>query len=420
MREKKETIIPEIDKSPENTCIIPFNEGVELPREVLEQYAPTKFKKDEWLFPQAAFISYNKGTLTLKLSTQEEKVYASFNITPQQLVVNCSCGMTRQDSLCLHTYRIIKRFTEYYADYFQHFLPGEEVDLAFTHTKYFSAKWEYNDISVRNRNFQGKLFQSGIQLNSFVNTITRLPAGNESKQTCSSGWVLCYMVVTSQHKRILPVIVPCQGILKKDGTEVKGFNKFLSGTEKEYRHLLTEDQVELNRICLELFKVAEPLSGTLLDNDLDVVNLEKYVSLWKQAYQLLRKEPFVFRNRIWARRYLKGKPEKRQSERITLPPFFPVLGFTLEENDLFYRFRLKVTEPGSGKLIRVLETGIAFFFTSSNEMYFLPSVRNAALAEWMYKLGPELTIFRENFRQFETEILDQLKPFFNIEMIRKK
>jgi hypothetical protein len=55
-----------------------------------------------------------------------------------------------------------------------------------------------------------------------------------------------------------------------------------------------------------------------------------------------------------------------------------------------------------------------FFIQHEQNIYMLPSIRDAGISEWMKKSGERITIFKHYFPQFENNFLKQLRKYYPV------
>lgn len=407
--------------SPGKTCTISMDEEYELCVGQLNAHVPYRLKTKKWRWPKMDFLRYNNNELSLKISSESESFFLTLNFYKQHMGVSCSCQTAEDGRLCLHAYKLLQRLVLHRYCFFSKFRPGGEVDFALAHKRYFSVRWEYDDLRIRKKNFTGKLYVPCKEpsLSQFEQAVQR--AGSKKEIGRQSDLVVCYFLLESRRKIILPFIVPCLGTLNKAGTAIKGFHQFLSGTQREYDHLLTEDQRVLNLLCLQLYKAAEALPGTLLDNEkpIEEEKFQQWIKLWKQGISFLQNQPFVFHCPLWWQRELKGKPVKSHVRKIKCCSDEPTIGFTLIQKEEIALLQLTAREP-QGRPFKKFDTDLPFFIQADDTFYFLSSLKDAAIAEWMEEEGPVITVFKEHYRQFEKEILQPLKQYYKIDIRQRK
>jgi hypothetical protein len=420
MREKK--VQPaKTSETPSPTCIIPFGSYYILSEEKLAEYAPLKYNNKQWRGSETKFVAFKGSTLIIEQTRDKEKVISAFTVSEKALGINCSCGTASEGRLCYHNYYFLRKTINKSTGYFSQYRKDNIVELAANHEKHFKFEWEFNSLNVRTKTLPGTLFlPSGYIGLTFNESVIPYPAERDPAFLNPPTTGLCYLICLLPHKNILPVVVPCLGILNKAGTGVKGFQKFLSGTGKESAHLLTPDQLHINQVCLRLLKLAESMPGSFirLENH-DLKKLNEYLSLWQQLYPLLQQQPLVYRYRLWRLRNLKGKPELHQSVKIKLASTFPPISFVLEEKQDYYTFHASFPKPAPEK--HFLDIWLfPFFFELNRELYFFPSIKDAALVEWLISHSGTITIFKEHFPKFEKEVLNHLKAYYNVKKVKKK
>lgn len=410
------------EQQPVNTCILPLGDGYRLSLETIDACAPLKKKQDKLFWPASRLISFNNDAFKLHLSWAKQTWILGLSISKNYLAVNCSCNGTEEGKLCPHAAWMLRRWALYHSNLFEMFAPGGQFQLAKTHKNYFTTKWIRNGLEIKKRNLTGTLFGFEDRMDLAPLKKALALTRDTCRQPIGTEWTLCYLLCFSPRKKMLPVIMPCLGRRTKNGASIKAFDRFLTGIGKEHEPSLTPNHRELNRLCLELFKTAEKLPGSLIDEDtvLEDKSLVQWFTYWHQALPLLQQQDFVFYYRLYHKKYLRSKPELRRAVRIQSLYVLPPIEFILLRKDAFYQFSCTAKNPVSCRPLKNAFAGLPFFITTDNAIYLLASLREAALLEWIKKEGPVITVFNEYYPQFEKEVLNEIKKYYRIQTLRAK
>lgn len=378
----------------------------------------TKRKRD-WSFPAIKFISFKKGKLELKISSENTSWQLHIGVKEDQLQVSCSCG-TEVPMLCRHAYKVFGQMTGFddRTDYFVKFRPGGMVDIAFKHRKYFTTQLYGTDPALIPNPELNSVYTLEDRVDwSHLPNLLNLPVHKKyASPAAGDDKAICYIVVDSYRKELLPFLVPCLGKLNKAGTAIKGFDKFISGTQKEYEAMLTDDQRTLNKLCFEMYRLVEKQPGSLFaDETIEPASLIAIFDYWKKVFSLLQHQPFVYSYTIYRQRDLKYQPSKSRISPVHIMNDTPALHFHLADKGVLFGLTLNATVQG--KLLKNAGTDTFFFLCQGENLCLLSSVRDAAIAEWMNKSGGCISIFKEHFKEFENSYLKQIRESYPVQVI---
>jgi hypothetical protein len=374
-------------------------------------------KKKGWYSPNLKLISFKKGKLVLQIVFIDKAYELAVNIDKDQLQVACSCG-EQVETLCIHAFKALDRLCWYEGtDYFQQFRPNGLYEMFVRHKKYFRKKNSYYGQDIQPKETLGAVYALSEKPN-FTDALKALTI--PSRKTIKPGSeadVLCYMIVSIRRKECPPFVMPCMGKLNKAGIAIKTFYPFLTGIQKEYETLLTDEQRLLNEQCLALFKEAEKLPGRFFSSydteSVDISRYAAYFTAWKKLWPLLQKQSYVFSCDVYNKRELKTKPPKSRTEPVTVSAFQPRLSFRMTGKEDF--FQLDMVGKLAHKTISRYELPMLFLMQDDeNNLYLLPSAIDAYIAEWMRKAGNRITVFKEHFKDFETGFLAHLQVHYEV------
>lgn len=402
--------------------IIPLeNDHYALTEEALKKCVDSRtLKAAGWFYPTLKFISFKDGKLELSNTNDKVSYKLSILIEKDKLHVACSCAI-QVEKLCQHAYKALDKLLVFGpSDYFEKYSPNGVVEVALANKKCFEFEYGGNGLSIKPKKELGRIYNLNEEISvDELNAIMALPSKMPSQSETPKEVALCYILMVARRDNFLPFLIPCLGKLNKAGTAIKGFNKFLSGIEKENDTLLTDEQRTLNRICLDMWKLVEKLGDiaiyeTLLEENKHRLSI--LFGLWQKAIPLLQKQ-YVFKHPFFFTRYLKGRPWKSYIEDIQIKTEIPSLQFQLNDKGLVYQLEMKVLL--NDKSIKGIEANAPFFVQQEENIYMISSLRDAAIAEWIRKSGNRITIFKQHFTAFENDFLKSIRKHYPVVVVKK-
>jgi hypothetical protein len=399
------------------------NQEYILTEEILKQNVSRQVLNQRiWHYPDLKFTSFTGGFLELKNACLNICHKLIIYIEKDRLKIHCSCD-EEVEMLCRHAYKALERLIVFEnSRYFQQYRPNGLYDITTTHRKYFAIKRGRKGLEIIPKDELGRIYQLNKSLrNDQVTEILKLPAKIRHEPKQLKDMALTYIVMASHRNRLLPFLLPCLGKLTKSGTSIKGFMNFISGTQKEYDQFLKEGHRVLNKSCYNMWKAVEKLPGSIINEEYSEDDSEKIklvFDIWQSIIPLLWDEPFVFNYHLYGERELKRKPARHRIAQTQIDHNHPVLRFRLTDKGPFYQLSLTIFIKNTE--VKNYELEPTFFISTNKKLYFLSSLRDAAIAEWMREMENKLTIFKEHFPEFETSILKQLRQHYDIEIVQLK
>lgn len=392
------------------------NDNYVLTDEVLKNSVDSRTMKiSGWFYPNLKFSSFKDGRLELINSSNKISYKLSILVEKDNLKVACSCA-EKIEKLCVHSYRALDKLVFHdQTEYFQNYKPNGLAEIAIANKKHFEFEFDGDGLGIKPKSELGSVYllkekAKGIDLGKLM----MFPAFEIDKKIKPQNVSTCYVMMVSRRNDFLPFLIPCLGKLNKAGTAIKGFNNFLSGIDKEYEPLLTDEQRTLNHICFDMWKNVEKLRDVSILQDLQNEEMHRFsvlFGLWQNAIPLLQKQ-YVFKHPFFHTRYLKRKPSKSWIEEIHIHQELAFIQFQLVEKGTFYQLEMEALL--NGKALKNYEPITTFFIQHEQKIYMLPSLRDAGISEWMKKLGERVTIFKHYFPQFENNFLKQLRKYYPI------
>lgn len=391
---------------------IPLENDYTLTDEALEMCVDSRtLKQAGWFYPDLKLQSFKDGTAAILNKSDKTFFTLSIKVEPEKLLVSCSCNMP-VEKLCLHAFKALSRLVVYDdLGNLKRFMPNGAAQTVFENRKYFETKAGLQNM-FKPKAALGSVYVvkeplAGYSINDVLALPAELPVKIETKETA-----MCYIIMISRRADFLPFLLPCLGKLNKAGNNIKSFGSYLSGIQKEYDALLTEEQRTLNSICLDMWKQIEKLPHRLIHEDMlynETADLSNVFNLWQKAIPLLQQQ-HTYTHPYFRKRQLKGKPSLSRMEKINIKKTLPAIQFKLTDKGAFHQLEMNLVV--NGKTINNYKTMDTFFIGEGNNAYLLSSIRDAAIAEWMERSGKRITVFKEHFAQFKNSFLQPLEKYY--------
>ena len=399
------------------------NEEYNLTEEILKENAdsPT-LKQRNWNFPDLKFISFNHGKLELQNTYYNISHKLTIVIEKNNLKVTCSCN-TEVEMLCRHAYKAIARLIQFErSNYFQQYRPNGLIEIATAHEKYFTIKSNADGLAVNAKTELGSIYQldEKVQKDQFKGLL-KLPGEIKLKKNTLKGMALSYIIMVSHKNKMLPFLLPCLGKLTKAENAVKAFMNFISGAQTEYDQYLGDEEKVLNKCCYNMWKLAEKLSGVITPKEQTgefKKNIQLLFDIWQSIIPLLWDQRFVFTYYLHHKRELRGKPQRYKINEAHIAVKPPTLRFRLTDKGSFHQLEMKVFLDNLE--ITNYELEPTFFISKGEVLFFLSSLRDAAIAEWMRNAKNRITVFKEHFAEFENSFLKPLRECYDVDIIESK
>ena len=338
-------------------------------------------------------------------------------VLPTELQLSCSCS-SEVETLCHHVYNALESlmFMDY-TRFFEQYQPGGLVEIATTHKKYFIITETNKSLEILPRGEIKSLYRltDRLKLNDFP-TVMCLPGGNQTPVTKMKDAALTYIIIDAYKDLFPPFLLPCIGYLNKAGTEIKLFDHFITGTEKKYDRYLTEEQRTLNKLCYEMWQLADSTNGSFFKDPVaDPQKLNALLNLWQKGIAILQHETFTYLYGLYRKRELKGKQSKQRIDRIEIKTEKPVLQFQLLDRGEIFQLQLQVIVKN--RALENFSLDQMYFAREQGSLYLFSSLKDIGLAEWFNRANNCITVFKEHFNEFEKEILNPLQENYLIETI---
>ncbi|MGF7230116.1 hypothetical protein [Arachidicoccus sp.] len=374
------------------------------------------FKRKRWDYISLNFISFKDNCLQFKADNSDWETIIRLEIAADKLMVTCHCG-NQSDKICVHAFKVLDEIITARGDYyFERYQPAGKIALSLKHPQFFTKTVDGIEQYFRPKKQLGTIYQfTNENITLPLESLLQLPAvTQQTPATLNSAMV--YMLMFPPNKRFTnpTFLLPCLGIKNKEGTDLKAFEKFLSGTEKDYEKNLTEEQKTVNRWCYEIWKHAENANRYLIDEENDQDKIQAIFCLWEKVVPLLQRQENVYQLPFFGTRYLKGKPLKKYMHRIIINSERAKLFFQLTNKDAYYQLALKI-EIGN-KVVSQFDASITFFIVINYQYYLVASLRDAGILEWMHQAHNRITIFKEHFADFEESCLNQLRKYYPVKV----
>jgi len=292
--------------------------------------------------------------------------------------------------------------------------PGGIIETALSHKKYFDISQSDLSLKIKPKTGLGGVFQLPGKL-GLPAGVLGFPGQVQQPYIEKKEIALTYILINSYREELLPFLLPCIGYLNKEGTYIKRFGNFISGVQKEYDAMLTNEQRTLNRTCYDMWQLAEKIPDSLKEATINDGMLMALFQLWQTASPILQRQSYLYSYYLSQKKKLKKNPEKSNVNRVELFPATPCIYFTLLDKGEFFRLTIQVSIKGD--VLEKFGADHIFFIRAEEKLYLLASLRDAFVVDWMGKIGNCITIFKEYFPAFEQELLNPLRENYPVEVI---
>jgi len=403
---------------------IPFIDSTHrLTTDWLDQQVDDSTRKSRaWCWPTLKFLSYEQGHLLLSNSFQGMSFHLSLQVRHEKLEVYCSCNGPR-GKLCQHAYAALYVIVWRLGDlYFHKLIPNGTLDMAMRRKPFFDKIESSAGMDAVPRPELESVF--GLMPGAGK---LDLPALCKSPDPCPEATpydrkrVMAYCITVPIMQKMLPGVLPCIGILNKQGSDIRVFQWPSNGMNQISRPSISKWQEELQTNCFELWKMIEKTPGSILTESSDVWGgdcMADIFGIWKAIFPMLSKEPFVYTCPLAGLRALRKNPSRQRLEKICLSPAIPDIRFVLTDKGTYFILQMQVYVLGNK--LTAYDTGMTFFIRNQQTLYMLRSLRDAALAAWMQRCGGLITIFKEQFAQFNQEVLTHIQDAYPVKRISGK
>jgi hypothetical protein len=398
------------------------NEEYILTNEILlENVSEKTLKARDWYSPELHFLRFKGKRLELQCSYDKSSYKLSFIIEKNSLSVACGCCQ-QVEKICLHAYKVLSRLMHYSSktSYFQDYAPKGLAKTAFANKKYFDFKNTNDGLEIRAKKQIGFVhFITNAKTGIGLQDVLKFPSKELSVSNTNHEQSLGYIILVPRKSYIIPFVLPFLSRYNKAHTDIKGFGKFLSGLEKEHEYLHTAEQKLLNEFSLELYKEVERIPN-LFERDEETWEQKpqtssKILEHWFRIFPLLQGQ-HVFTHTFWQHRYLKRGPQKSYTEKVNISLDVPELQFHLSEYARFFQLRIEILVKGTP--VKDIESICSFLLKHEDTIYLLRSFKDAGIVEWFFSIDNKLTVFKEQFKDFENNYLRRLKENYAVHIKR--
>jgi hypothetical protein len=383
-----------------------------------------------WFPTTLRFDSFINGSLNLVSTCNNEYHQVLLKMIPDGLQASCDC---KAQPLCCHIHGTLRTLIfGFREDYFKKLLPDGAISLAFKYPQFFDKCESRFGLDATPRVELKTVFQFGNDTDfGILNRLLQFPdaclkkqvSSEVAKPSANSETAIGYLVIIPLQNRFQPFVVPCAGILNKAKTEIKFFFEFLMGIKKTSDSHLSNENQELSNNSFQLLKMGESLPGQILDDGEILCNPDQWqpvLNLWHNITEDLARQQFVYLYFLPQLGMIKkGRPSKQRVKRIKVSVESPIISFTLIDYGVFYQFALRVMVGGSE--IKEFESDTTYFIADEENLYLLQNLRDAAIVQWMNQLEGVITVFKEHFSRFETEVLIPIRSCYEVssEVVKK-
>lgn len=373
-------------------------------------------RRRKWYFPDLKFISFGDGCLKLLNVWDKLSYEMTISVEKDKLHVSCNCGL-EVETLCIHSYKALERLVCYSPkSSFEKYCPKGLYEIATAHKKYFDVKASGTGLDISPKRYLGTVYPFFVnRKKSKISAALDLQGNKMPQSDLKQNKALAYILIQSPRGEYLPFLIPCVGSLNKDRTLIKSFHHFVSEPNRGSESFFTQDQESLNKICFEMLKVAEKLSGESLNSTepLQASSLQTLFSLWKRAIPLLMQQEFVYMYYLYYIKELKGRPARNRLRKVNVRGEVPRLHFKLRKKASYYQLHMNASIRG--EYLKNIEWHPVFFMIQWQDVYMLSSLRDSGIVKWMSDSDNRISVFEEHFDNFNKDILQLLQEYYPVE-----
>ncbi|WP_316799504.1 hypothetical protein [Pedobacter frigidisoli] len=394
-------------------CIPLDEESCSLSLEVLNQHSEFRDCKDPFLlfFVRHKGFDYSLVKLTVEIEQEKKPKLVYLAIKDRRMYVTCNSG-TNSSFLSRHAYFAVydtmsycdpKPFGEY--DWYDFFEAGKKK------SKYLNVICDRRGLTIDLRKKYKKFWKKGDRLFEFRASDEKserkpeLPV-NLNKTGDSEQLILGYLCCTSNWWGAcvhLPILVPYRGQLNKARTNVHMFIKML-GPEDVEESSLTEEQKNLNAICLQMEEIAWLADRKAWVNEITASPDEikskhrELFTLWHAAWPYLAVQRFLRLYYTVHKELLRMKPVKSEIRPLKISTARPQIFFILKDCGEYFELRLRVK---IGKKIISIVHWYEDLFLSADDCYFeyylFDSYQDLQLAKFFKSYSHRFSVLKTHY-----------------------
>ncbi|MBE7174591.1 MAG: hypothetical protein INR73_28725, partial [Williamsia sp.] len=382
---KKTTAIHPLRKKEHRNAAEPFSipmQAYALPVETLVTHTGIRKSRKAVLNPPSTrFISFAGRTLILDATLGADTHTLTLTLQPNELTIACSCAAPVA-TLCPHAFGYLLWVASYgNSSSFGEFSEEGVIETALSHPSSFNIQYTgRHGIRAELKNGLGRVYELE---NNWVTPhrlqpFQHLPGQtNQTGSQPQNGLVLCYLLMMSPRETAAPFILPCAGVLTKDGMEIKRFTHYLSGADGGLSQWLTPEHVPRIKACTELMKGSEKAPG--LQNLAEATGeeaeaLAELFHLFRSSLSLFS-GAFLYSHPWWGKKRMGSHPLRRSATPVVLARGTVTLRFRLHLGNGVYTLTLALLI--SGKEAEGYRIEGAFFISlpGSSSLYMFSSPR---------------------------------------------
>lgn len=355
------------------------------------------FKKD--------FLAYNVQQEGYK------KEEISIWVSPNHLDIHCSC-FSKTPIFCYHIFSVLWEITYSKRNFFEIFAPGNIIDLVVKNPKLFHKNMNNSKNFIMPDVSLGALYEMD-EIEKLK--IANIPQVKTTTTTIHPSKRLAWLMVYSESRAYttFPVIVPISELLNTKGVSLQRFEKGFEGIEVEDFKLL--DQKRLYNICQEMITNTKKQSECYYKDLYEVSDaFVQCFHNWQDILPIISREKYIYHFHIARiRYYINQKPMPKYIHEIQIFDEAVDLLFTLKNKGNYYQLSLSFTTKG--KIISNPEIkGLFFISNNDKKHYMLSSIQDVVFAHWMSKHTFMMSVFKENFEDFEKDILVTIEKRYTV------
>ncbi|WP_173091332.1 hypothetical protein [Pedobacter foliorum] len=411
---------------------LPFEKNTRILRlNVLESNTEHRAGNRPYYLVKRKPISFKKGVLTIRVKLENEplvKVY--LKVEYDHLLVSCSVD-TDESYLGRYAYRTLRAmlwnefhdFDEYYWPECFNEVTGRSKYLDVICDRYgvdIKLKKMFKGFFRPNDYFLDVLERSVLKRGEALNGLTKLKNEN------GIGYCLANTDSLRFHSNHYPFLIPYTFSTNADNRTVKSYKSFLFENNDFHESDLTSNQLNLNKICYQMKKIAKIQFVEYGDNEersdeIASMNLDKkrkIFELFNKALPMLTQEPFTHYLFTYGMRNIQKRPMKMCMQVATFSMDIPSLSFLLTDKGDYYELKLRFRV--NGKALLFCEDQIARFFICSsskpNVWYLLESEMDSEVVLFFSEKNFRIQVPKGYYKEHFEAYVDEIRKHYELEV----
>ncbi|WP_316818035.1 hypothetical protein [Pedobacter nyackensis] len=404
-------------------CRLPFKAGTfKVERGTLNQFTDFRITNKPYLNVEIRKVAFEHEfwTLAVTIAQKVEQVY--IKVTPTELLVSCSTGANERH-LSQYAYHTVCRLIERHkgSGFYDYYWP--DLGSGALQKKFLKLLKSKTGLEVLSRDHLQGLFKPGQFLPKIEqDTIEIQNAWNieQKKLNYIPEKIISYNLLATpfyhwETDNHYPFLMPYQGILDTDKTDVNSFSQHnFDSTEPTPTNNLTLEEKQLNEICSSMRTIA-PIKTPYNElfhlsqaeiRQVNLANFKALLKLWKLAFPLLHHQRHTYNTYTVSMR-----PTRNKSTPCNFNNQQAELCILRKEHPHHYSLSLLISIQGKIHQLPNHFEPTFFVATAENpkEYYLLNSVTDCSVLAFFEETDYKLLILKLHYDMYFKLFEDQLR-----------